>query len=135
MTTKWYHGSNRRFTVLRAGSTVTPNRALAESFSHKPSLLSCEKDGTILHNGRRRGFLYIVEPFHAETDFIPHPRTTLPPGAEYLTTRPLRVRLIAELGRPDTKAHRSAARRLKAKAQGVDSLSNLPSVEPQKANR
>lgn len=132
MTTKWYHGSNRRFTVLRAGSTVTPNRALAESFSHKPSLLY----GTILHNGRRRGFLYIVEPFHAETDFIPHPRTTLPPGAEYLTTRPLRVRLIAELGRPDTKAHRSAARRLKAKAQGVDSLSsNLPSVEPQKANR
>ncbi len=120
MTTQWYHGSNRRFTILRAGSTVTPNRALAESFSHKPSLLSCEEDGTILHNGRRRGFLYIVEPFHAETDFIPHPRTTLPPGAEYLTTRPLRVRLIAELGRPDAK--RAPLRRQAPQSQSAGQM-------------
>ena len=32
----WYHGSNKKFSLLREGSTITPNRALAEAFSHKP---------------------------------------------------------------------------------------------------
>ena len=41
----WYHGSNARFDILRAGSTVTQWKELAEAFSHKPSCLSCEDDG------------------------------------------------------------------------------------------
>ena len=28
----WYHGSNKKFSLLREGSTITPNRALAEAF-------------------------------------------------------------------------------------------------------
>lgn len=48
----WYHGSNKKFSLLREGSTITPNRALAEAFSHKPPILSCEADGTLLHNGK-----------------------------------------------------------------------------------
>ena len=44
----WYHGSNARFDVLREGSTVTQWRELAEAFSHKPSMLCTEDDGSIL---------------------------------------------------------------------------------------
>lgn len=77
----WYHGSNRTFALLREGSTVTRNRPLAEAFSHKPPLLSCEEDGVILHNGRKKGYLYVVdEPVCAEEYLLPHPRTTLAPG-------------------------------------------------------
>ena len=36
----WYHGSPERFTLLRAGSTITQWRALAEAFSHKPQAVS-----------------------------------------------------------------------------------------------
>ena len=54
----WYHGSNKKFSLLREGSTITPNRALAEAFSHKPPILSCEADGTLLHNGKKYGYLY-----------------------------------------------------------------------------
>ena len=43
----WYHGSNRVFTELRAGSTVTQWRELAEAFSHKPTGLGYDDDGVI----------------------------------------------------------------------------------------
>lgn len=110
----WYHGSDQKFSLLREGSTVTPDRELAEAFSHKPPLLSCEEGGVILHNGRKRGYLYIVDELvDEERDLYPHPRTTLAPGAEFLTQRPLRVRLIAELGKPDRAVRKEAKRRLK----------------------
>ncbi len=114
----WYHGSNMRFSLLRVGSTVTLDRALAEAFSHKPPLLSCEEDGTILHNGRKRGVLYIIdEPVDAAKDLIAHPRTTLAPGAEFLTRRPLLVRMIAELGRPNRAARKKMKRRWKERVK------------------
>lgn len=92
--TIWYHGSPKRFSVLRQGSTVTPFRALAKAFSHKPSLLCQEDDGSICHNGACPGFLYqIAEPAALGQDLLPHPRTTMEPGSEFLTQRPLEVRL------------------------------------------
>lgn len=73
----WYHGSNKKFSLLREGSTITPNRALAEAFSHKPPILSCEADGTLLHNGKKYGYLYCIdEPIDEERDLYQHPRTT-----------------------------------------------------------
>ena len=36
----WYHGSPVLFTELKAGSTITQWRALAEAFSHQPGMLS-----------------------------------------------------------------------------------------------
>lgn len=33
----WFHGSNIKFDVLRAESTVTQWQELAEAFSHQPS--------------------------------------------------------------------------------------------------
>lgn len=91
----WYHGSNARFDVLREGSTITQWRALAEAFSHKPSMLCTEDDGSIRHNGQEKGFLYVIdEPVELGTDVCPHPRTTMDENAEWLTKRPLKVRMI-----------------------------------------
>lgn len=93
----WYHGSNKRFDLLREGSTVTQWKELAEAFSHKPSLLGYDDDGTITHNGTEKGFLYIIdEPVQIDVDVFQHPRTTMDQNAEFLTSRPLKVRLIQE---------------------------------------
>lgn len=94
----WYHGSNMRITQLKAGSTITQWRELAEAFSHKPTLLEYDGDGIISHNGQAHGYLYVIdEPVSLNDDVYPHPRTAMDPNAEFLTKRPLRVRLIAEL--------------------------------------
>lgn len=94
----WYHGSNVLFDVLRTGSTVTQWRALAEAFSHKPTALGYEDDGTITHNGTEPGFLYVIdEPITVGADIYPHPRTTMDENAEFLTDRPLKVKLLKTL--------------------------------------
>lgn len=98
----WYHGSNVRFDLLREGSTITQWHALAEAFSHKPTALGYDDDGTIVHNGTEKGYLYIIdEPIRVGEDVYQHPRTTMDPGAEFLTKRPLRVRLMGKC--PETE--------------------------------
>lgn len=95
----WYHGSDCVFDVLLQGSTVTPWRALAEAFSHKPTLLGYDDDGAITHNGTACGYLYVIdEPVEMGKDVYPHPRTTMTQNAEFLTARPLKVRLVCALG-------------------------------------
>lgn len=94
----WYHGSDQILTHLRTGSTITQWRALAEAFSHKPTLLGYEDDGTITHNGTKKGILYVIdEPLVPGVDIFPHPRTTMDANAEFLTARPLKLRKICEL--------------------------------------
>ena len=94
----WYHGSPLRFSELREGSTVTQWRELAEAFSHKPTVLGYDDNGSITHNGTAPGYLYVVdEPAAIGPDLYPHPRTTMDPNAEFLTRRPLQVRLVGEL--------------------------------------
>ena len=94
----WFHGSNRRFEVLRAGSTITQWQALAEAFSHQPSGLGYDDDGTITHNGTESGYLYIIdEPIEVGTDICQHPRTTMDEGMEFLTKRDLKVKRIKDL--------------------------------------
>ncbi len=93
----WYHGSNVKFDILREGSTITQWRELAEAFSHKPTMLCTEDDGSIWHNGAEKGWLYgIDEPVEIGVDVYPHPRTTMDENAEWLTRRPLKVRRIEE---------------------------------------
>jgi hypothetical protein len=90
----WYHGSPHELTVLRAGSTITQNRHLAEVFSHKPEIVAISDDGTIQHTGTAAGLLYVIdEPMNAN-DVYPHPRTRMPARWEWLTRRDLRLRLI-----------------------------------------
>ena len=94
----WYHGSNVRFDVLRTGSTVTQWRGLAEAFSHRPKMLCIENDGSIHHDGAEKGWLYLIdEPVQVDGDVYPHPRTAMDENAEWLTKRPLKVKLIGEL--------------------------------------
>ena len=94
----WYHGSNMIFSELRAGSTVTQWRALAEAFSHKPSGLGYDDDGVITHNGTEKGYLYVIdEPVVIGVDIYQHPRTTMDENAEFLTKRPLKLKMICEL--------------------------------------
>ena len=94
----WYHGSNLCLSELKQGSTITQWRALAEAFSHKPTILGYDDDGTITHNGVQKGYLYIVdENIEIGKDVYPHPRTTMDENIEFLTKRALKVRLIQEL--------------------------------------
>jgi len=90
----WYHGSPLELTVLHVGSTITQKRELARVFSHKPPVVSVDDDGSIKHNGTQPGYLYIIDEAVQPGDVIPHPRTTMEPGDEWLIERPLRVRLI-----------------------------------------
>ena len=93
----WYHGSDKVFSELRAGSTITQWRELAEAFSHKPSVLGYDDDGEIRHNGTKKGYLYVIdEPVEVGIDIYQHPRTTMDENAEFLTKRPLKVRMICE---------------------------------------
>jgi len=90
----WYHGSPLVLSVLLSGSTITQDRHLAEVFSLKPTLVSLGDDGKIHHNGRADGLLYRMAEPVGPGDVVPHPRSSMPPGLEWLITRPLRVELI-----------------------------------------
>ena len=93
----WYHGSNVQFHILKEGSTITQWKALAEAFSHKPTILCCDDNGKISHNGIEKGYLYVIdEPIKVGVDVYQHPRTTLDANAEFLTSRPLKVKMIEE---------------------------------------
>lgn len=71
---------------------------MAEAFSHQPSGLGYDDDGLIRHNGIEKGYLYIVdEQIVVDVDVYQHPTTTMDLNAEFLTKRPLKVRLIEEL--------------------------------------
>lgn len=97
----WYHGSDRQFSLLRTGSTVTQWRALAEAFSHRPTRLEYDDQGNIVHNGSAAGCLYAVaEPVVPGVDLHPHPRSAMDENVEFLTARPLKVRLLFSTGRP-----------------------------------
>ncbi|MDD6034771.1 MAG: hypothetical protein PUC30_01025 [Lachnospiraceae bacterium] len=94
----WFHGSNRRFDVLREGSTITQWQALAEAFSHQPSRLGYDDDGIIGHNGTEYGYLYIIdESIKVGVDVYQHPQTTMDRNAEFLTKRDLKVKYIKDL--------------------------------------
>ena len=94
----WYHGSNMVFSELREGSTITQWRELAEAFSHQPSRLSYDDNGVIYHNGTEKGYLYVIdEPITVGVDVYQHPRTVMDENAEFLTKRPIKVKMICEL--------------------------------------
>ena len=94
----WYHGSSKVFSELRENSTITQWRELAEAFSHQPTGLAYDDNGNISHNGVEKGYLYIIdEPIVVGVDIYPHPRTTMDENAEFLTKRPLKVKMICEL--------------------------------------
>ncbi len=101
-TQPWYHGSPFELRTIRKGSTITQQRELARVFSHKPPMVCIEDDGRIKHNGTQSGYLYVIAEEVRSGDVDPHPRTTMRPGDEWLTTRELRVRFLGStVPRPD----------------------------------
>ena len=57
-----------------------------------------DDNGVISHNGTEKGYLYIIdEPIIVGIDICQHPRTTMDENVEFLTKRPLKVRMICEL--------------------------------------
>jgi len=93
-TLPWYHGSPLELAIIRSGSTITQKIDLARIFSHKPTIVSISDDGQIKHNGNKLGCLYVISETVGPTDVTPHPRTTMAPGDEWLTTRDLHIRLL-----------------------------------------
>ena len=103
----WFHGSPSELEVLRPGSTITRCRAVAEAFSHKPRTVGIDLrigDGEptgslqVTHDGTLPGLLYVVDEPVTTSDVHPHPNSSFPHGAlEWVTDRPLRLRLIARL--------------------------------------
>ena len=103
----WFHGSPLELQVLQAGSTITRCRPVAEAFSHKPrtvgiSLGTRDRKPTgpleVTHDGTLPGLLYVVDEPVGDEDVHPHPNSSFPHGAlEWVTDRPLRLRLIARL--------------------------------------
>jgi hypothetical protein len=90
----WYHGSPSSFAILQRGSTVTLDRKLAETFSHKPALVSISSDGVIKHSGTAPGYLYRIAEEIEAGDVTPHPNSSMGEGNEWLTNRDLHVSLI-----------------------------------------
>ena len=87
----WYHGSNQILTELRTNSTITQWKELAEAFSHRPTELQYEDDGTIQHNGTDKGYLYIIdEPVTIGVDIYQHPSTSMDENAEFGLIIPVR---------------------------------------------
>lgn len=94
----WFHGSPLRLSVLAAGSTITGRQELAEAFAHKPQTLWYEDDGSIWQNGTQDGWLYRVDvPLEPGKDIYPHPQTSMNPGLEWLTRRPLPLTCVKPL--------------------------------------
>jgi len=56
----WYHGSPYELKDIKVNSSITRNKALAIAFSHKPSQLSVNDEGEIVHDGVLAGYLYEV---------------------------------------------------------------------------
>ncbi|MGH2557783.1 MAG: hypothetical protein ACRDJH_01865 [Thermomicrobiales bacterium] len=94
--TPWFHGSPYRLTELKAGSTITQDRALARVFSHKPTLVSIDDNGELQHNGRLPGVLHRLAEQVQTGDLVPVPGSTMAPGKEWLITRPIRVIALEE---------------------------------------
>ncbi|WFR61714.1 hypothetical protein P9222_25530 [Paenibacillus amylolyticus] len=92
----WFHGSPMLLNELLVGSTITQDRELARIFSHKPSMVAFDENGTRLHNGKLRGYIYIIDEEITSKDVYPHPATTMHPGEEWLIKRGLKVRKIDE---------------------------------------
>ncbi len=98
----WYHGSPHQLEVLLPGSTITQDESLARVFSHKPQIVALEDDPAELargirrlrHNGEQPGLLYVIDEPVGAQDVYPHPHSVMPLGLEWLTRRPLRLRLL-----------------------------------------
>jgi hypothetical protein len=121
----WFHGSDQKLSVLRAGSSVTRRRDLARAFSHRPTLLVQHDDGRVQHDGSAPGYLYVVADELGAGDLYPHPHPVNVGHWEWLTTRQLTVRLVertAVRAAEQLTEHEIAALRQMQQERGAESF-------------
>lgn len=121
----WYHGSPLELTVLRAGSSITQDPAVARAFSHRPALVAMEDDGTIRHDGTMPGYLYRVAEAVRPEDVYPHPHPANATRWEWLTRRELRLELVerTEVSEAERLSEQAIERlRRKQQAKGEESF-------------
>jgi len=82
--------------MLKTGSTITQWKDLAKAFSHKPPCLIIDDNKTIKHNGKVKGFLYIINEELRKDDIIKHPKSSMDDGLEWITQRDLNITLIEQ---------------------------------------
>ena len=101
----WYHGSQQRLNTLRVGSSITQNKDVAKTFSHRPSIVTMSDGGEgeshadvwkVRHNGVEPGYLDVVVDETEPDDVRPHPHPVNVARWEWLTNRDLRLQLIKE---------------------------------------
>ncbi len=94
----WYHGTPRRLSILRAGSTITQTMDLARVFSHKPALVVGEETNRRWkHTGPfAQGFLYRVASQVTKKDVEAVPHSSLSPGMEWNTKREFPLVLVSK---------------------------------------
>lgn len=90
----WYHGSPYEIEVLKTGSSVTRNKQLAIAFSHKPTQLSVNDDGTIIHNGSVKGYLYSIDEEIEDNNLKVHQACEEKDPWEWITKREYKLKLI-----------------------------------------
>ena len=78
---EWFHGFPVETVELRRGSTITPDRVLAEVFGRKPNIASLEDYSEIRHEGTSAGFLYIIDEHLSPADMNPHSNSSMKRGA------------------------------------------------------
>ena len=98
---KWYHGSPLKFKVLLRAAQSHKTVTWRAFFRTNQTLFRSMMMGILCTMALKPGYLYeIAETLLSLEDVIPHPRTTMRPGDEWLITRPLKVTLLCET-RPD----------------------------------
>lgn len=93
----WYYGSPYKLDMIRTGSSITRNKELAKAFSHKPSGLSVDENGTIAHNGKEIGYLSVVDELLKSEDIYVHEACREENPWEWLTNRDFKFKLIERL--------------------------------------
>lgn len=88
----WYHGTQRPLSELRPGSSITPYLAIAQAFSHRPSLVSTGR--AVRHNGASPGYIYLIDESIGPDDVYPDAHQANAEQWEWRNQRPLRLRLL-----------------------------------------
>lgn len=93
--TVWFHGSSEVLTSIKAGSSITPTENVARGFSYRPEFLSINNEGRrIRHNGRRSGYLYVVDEMLVDADVTIHPASKDDEWFEWRVSRDVLVKLV-----------------------------------------
>ena len=111
----WYHGTPYKLESLEKGSTVTQDREIARVLSHKPAVVLYDAEQrNFKHTGPiYTGYLYQIDEPVGPGDVEPPASSSMNPGDEWTTTRPLKVRLLAEtVIRPEEMMDRAQLRKL-----------------------